>query len=50
MSEEHIKTVVIDRPVEKRADNDNRDESRNEQSDKYESDERKPGLPNSWLS
>ena len=50
MSEDHIKTVVIDLPIEQRADDEAHDEPRNEPSADYESTENKPAMPSSWLS
>lgn len=50
MTEDHIKTVVIDPPTENCSDDETYDDVRKECAEYYEPEERQTPMPSSWLS
>ena len=50
MNEDHIKTVVIDPPLEKLARDETLDEPRQDRHENYDNENGQTELPRSWLS
>lgn len=50
MSEEHVKTVVIDVPMDERAQDEMDTETKSKDADEYDGYATDTALPTSWLS